>query len=165
MSTRITPHAKYLKYLLNHKRYVYQEGRKLGLSRVQLLTHDWQKFTPTEWLPYVDKFFGDAPSPRRADGGYDPLAVGEAFTRAWHHHVKHGPHHWQYWCLPTDGGSLKALPMPDKYRREMLADWRGAGLAQGKPDCLAWYVANKDKMTLHRRTRRWAERELDYVSG
>lgn len=53
-----------------------------------------------------------------------------------------------------------ALPMPDKYRREMLADWRGAGMAQGKPDTTAWYKENRDKIILHPETREWVEEEL-----
>lgn len=57
-------------------------------------------------------------------------------------------------------GSLKVLPMPDRYRREMLADWKGAGLAQGKPDTRAWYKANREKMLLHPETREWVERQL-----
>ncbi|MEW6726891.1 MAG: DUF5662 family protein [Bacillota bacterium] len=52
------------------------------------------------------------------------------------------------------------LPMPDRYRKEMLADWHGAGKAQGKPDTKAWYLANKDKMLLHPETRDWVEAQL-----
>lgn len=46
-----------------------------------------------------------------------------------------------------------ALQMPDVYIREMVADWRGAGRAQGNPDTKAWYLANRDNMTLHPITR------------
>lgn len=59
----------------------------------------------------------------------------------------------------SDAG-LVVLPMPDKYRREMLADWRGAGKAQGKPDTRAWYEANKNKIVLHAETREWIEANL-----
>lgn len=58
-----------------------------------------------------------------------------------------------------------ALPMPDCYRREMLADWRGAGLAQGTPNTAAWYEKNKDRMTLHTETRQWIEEQLGFVSA
>jgi hypothetical protein len=53
--------------------------------------------------------------------------------------------------------------MPDKYRREMLADWRGAGRALGKPDTQAWYAANRDKMKLHPETRAWIEQQLGFT--
>lgn len=52
------------------------------------------------------------------------------------------------------------LPMPDCYRREMLADWRGAGLALGKPDTRGWYLANRENIQLHPETRAWVEEQL-----
>lgn len=55
---------------------------------------------------------------------------------------------------------LDADPMPDVYRREMLADWMGAGKALGKPLVWEWYEANKDKIKLHADTRAWVETEL-----
>jgi len=39
----------------------------------------------------------------------------------------------------------------------MLADWRGAGKAQGAPDITLWYEAHGHKMQLHPDTRRWVE--------
>ena len=54
-----------------------------------------------------------------------------------------------------------ALPMPDIYRKEMLADWRGAGKAiKGFDDTVNWYRANKDTMILHPETRAWVEQQL-----
>jgi hypothetical protein len=141
--------------VLRHKFYVYQEGRKLGLGRWQLLIHDLSKFSRAEWGPYVRKFYG-GPSPRDTSGGYDPNAQGDEFKRAWAHHWQTNLHHWEHWseCLPAP------LPMPDRYRREMLADWRGAGLAQGKPDTAAFYRANGTRMRLHPETRAWVEAML-----
>lgn len=56
--------------------------------------------------------------------------------------------------------TLVADPMPDVYRREMLADWRGAGRALGRPDTRAWYLANKANIILHAETRAWIEAQL-----
>ena len=53
-----------------------------------------------------------------------------------------------------------AMPMPDRYCREMLADWRGAGRAYGNPDTREWYLAHKDDIILHPDTRERVEREL-----
>ena len=50
------------------------------------------------------------------------------------------------------------MPMSSEARREMIADWRGAGQAQGQPDTQRWYLANKDKMQLHPETREWIEK-------
>lgn len=144
----MSAHWLYLKYVVRHKWFVYRAGRLLGVSRLQLLIHDWQKFTRAEWGPYVRYFYSDTPDQ-------------DAFDRAWLHHQKlGGKHHWQYWVLREDDGSTKALEVPDRYRREMLADWRGAGLALGKPDTAAWYEANREKMVLHDSTREWIEAHL-----
>lgn len=160
-------HWQYLCYVLRHKRFVYREGRKLGVGRLQLLVHDFQKFLPAEWFPYVQTFYGcdekyyrDAA--RRGFVLRKPWGWGrDAFDRAWLHHQKlGGKHHWQYWLLSEDDGGTRALEMPDRYRREMLADWRGAGLALGKPDTAEWYAANRDRMVLHPDTRAWIEAAL-----
>lgn len=55
-------------------------------------------------------------------------------------------------------------PMPDLARREMLADWFGAGRAYNAEwtplEPRKWYEKNKDKMQLHPDTRKWVEAEL-----
>lgn len=51
-----------------------------------------------------------------------------------------------------------ALPMPEVYAREMVADWVGAGMAiTGNPDPSEWYEKNKDKIVLHDKTRLFVE--------
>lgn len=144
-------HLLYLRYVMRHKWFVFRECCRLGIPLAGII-HDWSKFTPSEWIPYVHYFYGSS------DDQED-----RAFDMAWLLHQKRNPHHWQWWVLPEDSGAVKALPMPDRYRREMLADWRGAGLAQGTPDTLKWYAANRDKMTLHPETRDWIEQELDWI--
>lgn len=53
------------------------------------------------------------------------------------------------------------IKMPDKYVKEMLADWIGAGMAiHGKNDVKSWYKANKDNMILHPETRQWIEQHI-----
>jgi hypothetical protein len=128
------------------------------------LIHDWSKFRPCEWFPYARHFHnpdGTSREIRDETGYYKPTDTGDvAFDFAWLLHQKCGRHHWQWWILPEDNGGVKVLPMPDCYRREMLADWYGAGRAQGKTDTQAWYEKNKDKMQLHPETRRWLEEQI-----
>ena len=57
------------------------------------------------------------------------------------------------------------LPMSDRYRREKLADWRGAGRALGRPDTREWYLENRDNIQLHPDTRAWIERQLGVDAG
>lgn len=144
-------HWKYLKYLLRHKWFVAIACWRLGIwyAAVQ---HDWSKFLPSEWRPYVGFFY--------SRGAQTPQAR-QRFDRAWNHHQKRNPHHWQYWLLTMDSGDTTALPMPDRYRREMLADWIGAGRAiTGHDNTVSWYLKNADQMRLHAETRRWVEQQL-----
>ena len=55
----------------------------------------------------------------------------------------------------------KILDMPLKYRKEMLADWIGAGKAiNGFNDVENWYKKNKNNLLLHDDTREWIEEHL-----
>lgn len=96
---------------------------------------------------------------------WDRVEVLAAFNAAWLAHQHRNPHHWQHWVLREDSGATFALPMPHKYRLEMVCDWQGAGRAiTGKFDrqypyaeTAAWYKKNADKMILHEDTRKWVE--------
>lgn len=148
-------HIKYLWYVIRHKWFVFVECLKLGVPLWAAIIHDWQKFTPTEWKPYVLSFYGPWSYDER------PAWLIEAFDRAWLHHIHCGPHHWEYWILVQDAEDDKILEMPDRYQREMLADWRGAGRAiTGEDNTKEWYKENRGKVQLHPRTREWIELQL-----
>lgn len=138
-------HLKYLRYLLRHKWFVLVAGLRLGVSLWQLLVHDWSKVLPSEWFPYVQQFYGRA---QKDDHARD--AVKLAFQVAWLRHQHRNLHHWQHWVLRNDDGSERALPMPERYVREMVADWMGAGRAiHGRWEAREWYAKNGFKMTMH----------------
>ncbi len=150
-------HRAYGRYVLRHKWFVLLECARLDLPLWRALIHDWDKFLPDEWFAYAKTFW--------TEDGEAQYAPSDAFTRAWNLHQKRNKHHWQFWLITWDHGGTEALPMPDVFRREMLADWRGAGRALGKPDTLAWYTANRDKMILHDETRQWIDDQLGYKGG
>ena len=159
-------HLAYLKYVLKHKWFVFLECCKLGIPWLGIV-HDWSKFRPSEWLPYVRYFYGtwpEAPDVWRWCPHYTgptKQSVQSDFDYAWLLHQRRNAHHWQYWILIQDEDEDRVLPMPDHYRREMLADWRGAGRAiTGKDNTQSWYKSHKDKMQLHPETRRWIEEQL-----
>lgn len=145
-------HLSYLGYVLRHKWFVFLACLNLRVPLHQAIIHDWQKFTPSEWGPYVHTFY--------APDGTTWYKPGRSFNYAWLHHQHYGPHHWQYWVLREDSGAIIALEMPDRFAREMVADWIGAGRALGKPDTVAWYLANYEKYVLHPDTRRRVEELL-----
>lgn len=156
-------HLAYLRYVLRHKWYVLLECIEMRILWRGII-HDWHKFLPDEWFPYVRYFYHSDGTPRKVrdkSGYYKPTDTGDAaFDYAWLLHQKRGQHHWQWWVLPEDEGGLKILPMSNRYRMEMLADWRGAGRAQNAGSVRTWYDLHKDKMQLHPDTRKWLESQL-----
>lgn len=154
-------HWLYLKYVLRHKWYVFVACIKLGVPLHQAIIHDWTKFLPSEWLPYVRWFYGTQPFATRNDR---PLGlnlpdssirecVKASFDEAWNHHQKRNLHHWQYWLLTMDSGETIALEIPQRFMLEMVADWIGAGKALGNPDTEGWFLTNKNRIRLHDSTR------------
>lgn len=156
-------HLAYLLYVLRHKWHVAYAGLLLRVPLWQLLIHDWVKFTPAEWPAYARQFYhadGSTRQVRDASGAYDPAAQALAFQRAWLHHQRQ-PHHWQAWCVIGDRGHVAALPMPDRFVREMVADWYGAGMAiSGANDVEGWYLANREKLVLEDATRALVEQTI-----
>lgn len=141
-------HWKYLKYVLRHKWFVFVNCVALGIP-LRGIIHDWTKFLPREWFPYAESFYGDREKAK------------SAFDAAWNHHQKKNDHHPEFWIYyPPKKTEYQLLPMSDKARREMLADWRGAGQALGFPKTWEWYEREKDNILLHPDTRAWVEREL-----
>lgn len=151
-------HLKYLSYVLRHKFFVFQAGLQTGAPLWRLLIHDWSKFLPSEWFPYVRHFYG--PVANTPEVGREPWASPTklAFNHAWNLHQKRNRHHWQFWLLTMDEGSTWAMPMPERYAREMVADWMGAGRAiTGRWEAAAWYQKNREKIRLHDETRVFVE--------
>lgn len=146
-------HWQYLKYVARHKWFVFQACLKLGVPLWMAILHDWDKFLPEMWMPYARCFY-------KPDGSKQYVETPE-FNAAWNGHQKRNKHHWQYWVLMEDDGATIPMPMPDVYRREMLADWRGAGKAiTGTDNTFSWYIDNYYKIKLHRETRLWVDHQF-----
>lgn len=159
-------HLAYGRYVLRHKWFVFLECCRLGIPWLGLI-HDWSKFRLSEWLPYARFFHETDGTPRqRRDktGYYRPSDTGDrAFDQAIFLHLgQRNKHHWQVWAMVDSEAIMKVFPMPDRYRREMLADWRGAARAQGLPrdSVWGWWEQNSPKMKLHPETRSWIEANL-----
>lgn len=160
-------HVKYLKYVLEHKFWVgYYAITDYGLIW-RGIKHDWTKFLPSEWFAYAGYDFSKG-LPKNTGYIHQMNPADVAFNVAMNHHHKRNTHHWEYWVLVNKDGSNLALNMPYLDKCEMLADWRGAGKAQGRPNTVEWYHVNRDNMNLHPATRTWIENQLsyeDYVDG
>jgi hypothetical protein len=161
---------KYAKYIIHHKAFVFRAGLVLKVPIWRLLIHDWSKLLPCEWFPYAENFYGTRKTREaleaQAKYGCAELApwgefVEDRFNAAWLHHIHWNKHHWNYWVLVQEDGGPIAIPMPDKYIREMVADWFGAGKAiTGSWEAQEWYDKHKDKMILHPETRKELEVRL-----
>lgn len=146
------PHLQYLWYVVRHKWFVFWAGIQIGGIPIwRLIIHDWSKFLPPEWNPYVEMFYGRPLNEQWMDFIKHGRKV--RFDAAWLHHQHHNPHHWQHWVLREDDGNTIVLKMPTHFAREMVADWMGAGRAiTGKWDAPNWYLKNEEKIILHRET-------------
>lgn len=145
----------YARYLMRHKYYVWQECRRLGLPWHVGAFHDWSKFLPDEWWAYVKYFHMEGGAEAFAKSGHLPPRLAGPIARAVLFHKRRNPHHFEFWVLGEE-----VFEMPERFWKEMIADWRGAGKAQGRPDTAAWYTANRHTITLHPETRAWVEKEL-----
>lgn len=146
-------HLQYANYVARHKWFVFLAGLRTGAPLWRLIVHDWTKFSPAEWGPYVRRFYGGRPGvPVTGDDAPD-------FRAAWLHHQHKNAHHWQHWVLRQDDGKIVALPMPEPFVREMVADWMGAGRAiTGRWSAAEWYRDGAgEAMDLHPLTRTLAE--------
>lgn len=142
---------KYLLLTIKHKWFVFLAGIKIKVPLWNLIIHDWSKFTLSELPHYGRQFFGEANDPK-------------GFITCWIHHQNFNKHHWEYW-VPRTGHSRctppyldnNPIPMPEKYVREMVADWMGASRAyEGTwPDVNNWKWVEKNvpKMNLHDETK------------
>lgn len=122
---------------MQHKYWVFYEGIKLDVPLIQLFIHDWSKFLPDEWLAYVAFYRG-------ADLAQDSIDK----------HHQRNRHHPEWWV--QDG---EILPMEDRFRREMLADWRAVGRIKGN-DVATWYWQHGVDCPLHAETRAWLEQQF-----
>lgn len=145
-------HAAYLWYVMRHRWYVFLECCKLGIPWLGMI-HDLSRFHPSEWFPYA------ASQPYKKTT--PPFEKTPTFDMAWNDHQHRNKHHWEYWVhFDYQNHEMRLLPMPDAYRREMLADWRGASRSKGGNDVGEWYKYNGKQMMLHQETRIWLEKQL-----
>jgi len=158
---------RFFLYVCKHKAYVFWYACKLGIPW-RGLVHDWTKFLPDEFGPHSDFFFGDwryEDSTTVTFTGTDIITTEdikrEELDKSWLRHQHRSGHHWQRYISWDDNGNMTIHPMPDAYRKEMLADWLGAHYSQGKPDIHTWYKKHGPHIKLHPETRAWVEKKLE----
>ncbi len=150
-------YLQYYKYLYKHIKYVRKKCFDMWLYW-QWIIHDWDKRLPSMYIQYAEHFYWDKRS----------------LDRWWNSHQKLQKHHRQYWVLIEDSWNIKPLVMPERYIKEMLADWWWVGMtflhddeeAQEKYNIFDWwevwnfYYNRRDKMILSIQTQLYIE---DYL--
>jgi hypothetical protein len=144
-------HLSYLKRLLQHKWLVLSLCRKTNCPFLLGLIHDLSKFLPSEWFPYANCFFNK--------DGFAQYSPTMAFRIAHMKHCHRNPHQYQYW-ISIKTGEIVPVAIPEKYIREMVADWTAQAIAKGGKSTIPWYEENKTRIVLHEATREKLEEIL-----
>jgi len=132
-----------LRYFVYHKWHVFKAAHRLGETLLGII-HDWSKLLPDEFLPYAEHHYGQQ---RDEDG----------FWESQYRHQRRNKHHWQAWLISDGNGDVVPLPMPEKYIREMVADWVATGTLPGHKGPREFYERFGEEMILHPHTRRILE--------
>lgn len=140
-------------WLLKHKFYVFKFGWYFRVPLFQLIIHDWDKFGWNSFHLYTLAYFAGIDTGKFKDV--------PGFKEVQDLHTKKNPHHWQHWV--TFYGLPK--PIPEKYLRELLADWFATGIFWQQEiwtprEPYDYYLFHKDDMILHPSARSFIEQEL-----
>jgi len=161
----------YLKYILEHKKNVFIECWKERLY-FHAFTHDISKLLPCEFMPYAEWFYGYHGVKLEKDYNQEQLNNGMSnlsrnylecknnFNKAWEHHFKNNPHHWNYWI---DNNGI-ALDIPIKHIDQMICDWKGMSRKFGDTP-QSFYKNNRHKMNLSIKTRCNVEFILGFIDS
>ena len=164
-------YINYLKYVLEHKKNVFIECWKEKLY-FHAFTHDLSKLLPCEFIPYSEWFYGYHGVKLEKDYNWEQLNNGMSnlsrnylecknnFNKAWEHHFKNNPHHWNYWI---DNNGI-ALDIPIKHINQMICDWKGMSRKFGDTP-QSFYINNRHKMNLSIKTRCNVEFILGFIDS
>ena len=133
---------KYLKYIIEHKKNVGIECLKMSMF-IHAITHDLSKFRPSEFIPYAKYFYSN-----------DKILKLDKinFEKGWNFHQKRNKHHWNYWVsINEDENKILPIEMPNKYIKQMIADWNGMSRKFGGTT-MEYFEKNKERMSLHVKT-------------
>lgn len=127
----------------------------------KLESHDDSKYFE-EYKAYDHYFYPLPYSGNSKAKAVHDIIVEREFDYAWLHHIHNNHHHWQHWILPQDDGTIKALDIPKKYIKEMIADWASFSFLKEDPDSLiSWYASNREKQKMSYRTRRLVDKYVE----
>lgn len=135
-----------IRAIFRHKWLVLVAGWKLDIPIIRLIFHDLSLFLPGHFRilrNYV----------KRRQLSYHNLKEQALITdidRKYYFHINRRPHHWQYWVLIGDDGTVTAQYIPEDDTDEMIADWMAyAREKTGEWDPYAYIDAQKNIFIIH----------------
>ncbi|NQU12663.1 MAG: hypothetical protein HQ561_00880 [Desulfobacteraceae bacterium] len=111
------------------------------------ILHDLSIFRSSEFFSYA-RFFH---AKNRTSNYRQSDEIDSDFQKGRCHHKKRNKHHWNYWVSVTRKNKIQPIPMPEKYVKQMIADWRGISRKFGGT-AREYYEKNRDFMILQRET-------------
>ena len=112
----------------------------VGLTGRLIFVDTTLDYREEEYGPYDEYFYGSK----------DNI---DEFNYAWLHHIHNNAHHWQYWVLVNDEGTV-ALDMPYNYIIEMILDWWSfSWKSNNLYEIFSWYEEHKKTMILNENTK------------
>lgn len=123
MIRKFIAYFAYFFYVVRHKIFVAFECLKMGMV-IHAFTHDLSKFQPSEFIPYAKYFYLDREKNRAS------------FELAFLLHQHRNKHHWNYWIDST----CTAYPMPKRYVKQMIADWKATEKIKGNKSSLSYWL-------------------------
>jgi len=162
-------YIKYFFYVVQHKWFYFLEGRrfiktfssdlslddKTMISKLKksLWTHDWSKFSLTEFIPYANWFqsklgsrYVETPFPHGNNDIHQEYKAN--FDKAWVHHYENNKHHWKFFSKL--GNSRYEMPLI--YIIEMIIDWSAMSRKFGDSP-LKFFNLNKNKIQITKETK------------
>lgn len=134
-----------LKEALKGENVIYDDHLFFNIDG-QIKDHDLSKMMSAEFMPYANWFFGDHGKEWESmdvDHEAEHICLKEDFNRAWDHHKKYNPHHWQSACP-----ELVRFPNQNACHIVcMVADWMAMGMKFGDT-AEEYYDTNKEKIDL-----------------
>lgn len=137
--------AKAFKILYEVLTSEWFEKHNIDLNYMNLVigSHDQSKFSGEEYSAYDDYFYS----------GQSSEDINKEFDYAWLHHIHTNPHHWQFWILRNDDGTIKSLDMPGMYIIEMICDWMSFSIKKGRPSEWIEFYRSNDNILVSDNTR------------
>ena len=138
--------VKLLRRILVHKFWVAYYCFQLGLYW-QGITHDWSKFSITEFSRSV-KYWDDKASSLENETRIN------GYSETFLHHRGRNPHHYEYWIHSLDRGGVPAK-MPRKYALELVCDYLAACRTYGgnPRNEIDWWNSYSPKIKMHEDTK------------